>query len=115
MADVPEEAVTAALHSLHDTGCQCGGAYHPPPVSDLARLNIALTAAAPHIAAAQRERLAAVIAPERFRKLADWLDDDDARKASLWRNHLWVWPSERANWQDELRRFADVLDGDGNG
>lgn len=46
---LPPGAVTAALHSLHDTGCKCGGEYHPPPASDLERLNIALTAAAPAI------------------------------------------------------------------
>jgi len=55
---VPAEAVTAALHSLHDTGCGCGGEYHPPPDSDLARLNIALEAAGPAIRADERRRIA---------------------------------------------------------
>ena len=55
---VPQEAIDAALKSLHDTGCPCGGEYHPPPVvSDLARLRIALEAAAPLIEAAERQRI----------------------------------------------------------
>jgi hypothetical protein len=64
------------------------------------------------VAEAERERLVSVIGPERFRKLADWLDDDDVRKARLYRNHLWLWPSARSDWQDDLRRFADLLGGD---
>ncbi len=49
---IPPGAVDAALRSLHDTGCKCGGEYHDPPASDLERLNAALEAAAPHIEAA---------------------------------------------------------------
>ena len=54
---IPPGAVDAALRSLHDTGCKCGGEYHDPPASDLERLNAALEAAAPAIEAEARELL----------------------------------------------------------
>jgi hypothetical protein len=60
--------------------------------------------------------LAAVIPPERFRMLADWFDTDDEAKMSMFPE---TWPpgSRSGETQDDLRKFADLLEGGepGNG
>lgn len=66
--------------------------------------------------AAERLRLAAVITPERFRELAGWFDDDDALKMTLAADPLMVtpptWRERGTELQQDLRRFADLLEGD---
>ena len=61
--------------------------------------------------AAERERLAAVISPDQFRKLADWFDTDDEFKTTMFPE---TWPpgSRAPEVQSDLRRFADLLEGD---
>jgi hypothetical protein len=65
--------------------------------------------------AAERARLAAVISPEQFRKLAAWFDEDDQVKMWLYSDRPDIFPStweERGTAiQDDLRKFADLLDG----
>jgi len=59
-------------------------------------------------AAAERERLAAVIPAARFRQLADWFDTDDEFKVAMFPE---TWSPRRAHdVQDDLRKFADALD-----
>jgi len=64
--------------------------------------------AAPYILAAERERLAAVIPPQRFRDLAAWFDTDDEFKVAMFPE---TWPRRGHDVQDDLRRFADALSG----
>lgn len=54
---------------------------------------------------AERQRLAAVIPPERFRLLADWFDIDDRLKAEKFPGL-----DRGDDVQADLRRFADLLD-----
>jgi len=60
-------------------------------------------------AVAERERLAAVIPPERFRSLADWFDADDEFKVTMFPE---TWPSRSHELQDDLRKFAGLLGGE---
>ena len=66
--------------------------------------------AAPYIAAAERAKLAAVITPDRFRLLADWFDTDDEFKVATFPG---TWPHRDHEVQDDLRKFADLLSGEG--
>lgn len=64
--------------------------------------------------AAERQRLTAVISPAQFRKLADWFDTDDEFKSTMFPE---TWPpgSRKNEVQQDLRRFASVLDGEPHG
>ncbi len=59
-------------------------------------------------AAAERERLAALIPPERLRQLADWFDTDDEFKTTMFPA---MWPHRGSEVQKDLRQWADLLDG----
>jgi len=61
-------------------------------------------------AAGERERLAKVIPAERFRKLADWFDTDDEFKMTMF-PETWPAGSRPSEVQQDLRKFADLLDG----
>ncbi|MGO8957227.1 MAG: hypothetical protein ACLQFR_07650 [Streptosporangiaceae bacterium] len=85
-----------------------------PPREWIERIVKAVT---PAIEADQRDKLAAVISPDQFRKLADWFDTDDKFKEAMF-PETWspeTWSPETWNRQDEvqqdLRRFADLLEG----
>jgi hypothetical protein len=67
-----------------------------------------IEAAAPLVAAAERERLSAAIPPERFRLIADWFDTDDEFKAAMFPE---TWTERGHETQDDLRKFASLLDG----
>lgn len=60
------------------------------------------------VAAAERERLAAVIPPDQFRMLADWFDTDDEFKITMFPE---TWTERGSDTQDDLRKFADLLEG----
>lgn len=62
------------------------------------------------IAAAERERLAAVISPALFRRLADWFDADDEFKEAMF-PQTWSPGSRPDEVQKDLRRFAELLAG----
>jgi hypothetical protein len=66
--------------------------------------------AAPYILAAERAKLAAIISPDRFRLLADWFDTDDEFKVATFPG---TWPHRDHEVQDDLRKFADLLSGEG--
>lgn len=78
-----------------------------------ADLRYMLEAAMPHIAeaaaAAERGRLAAVISPAQFRKLADWFDTDDEFKEAMFPETRSP-GSRKDEVQQDLRRFALLLD-----
>ena len=61
-------------------------------------------------AEAKLAALAAVIPPEQFRSMADWFDTDDEFKESQFPG---TWPpgTRGHEVQDDLRKFADLLDG----
>ena len=61
-------------------------------------------------AAAERERLVAVMGPEQFRKLADWFDTDVEFKEAMF-PETWSPGSRKDEVQQDLRRFADLLEG----
>ncbi|HEY6493284.1 MAG TPA: hypothetical protein VIZ43_08430 [Trebonia sp.] len=63
------------------------------------------------VAAAERERLAAVISPALFRRLADWFDADDEFKEAMF-PQTWSPGSRPDEVQKDLRTFADLLAGD---
>lgn len=65
-------------------------------------------AVAAQATAAERERLAAVMPPDRFRLLADWFDADDEFKAAQFPT---LDRDQTPEVQGDLRRFADLLDG----
>jgi hypothetical protein len=60
-------------------------------------------------AEAKLAALAVAIPPERFRAMADWFDTDDEFKMSMF-PETWPLGSRTAETQDDLRRFADLLD-----
>lgn len=125
MTAVPRAAITAAAIVLHDEHCDdgdtptCGrwksGDRYPTPqgVTHVSfyeeRARLALEAAAPLIAAAERERIAAVITPARLRLIADWFDADDEFKSTMFPR---TWPSRADDVQRDLRAWADILGGD---
>jgi hypothetical protein len=89
-----------ALQQLEDAA----GEMSPPdgdPLEDACQAGIK----------AERERLGAVISPDQFRKLADWFDTDDEFKTTMFPE---TWPpgSRAPEVQSDLRRFADLLEGD---
>jgi hypothetical protein len=63
------------------------------------------------VAAAERERLAAVIQPDQFRMLADWFDTDDEFKITMFPG---TWQKRGTETQDDLRKFAALLEEPGN-
>jgi hypothetical protein len=90
--------------------CNCGGCLSLP----VRHKEYEREAARIEGAADARERLAAVISPDQFRKLADWFDADDQLKMIL---HSQVsglppgWAQRGQEMQDDLRRFAALLEG----
>jgi hypothetical protein len=62
------------------------------------------------VEAAVLERLRAVIPPEQFRAMADWFDTDDEFKMSMF-PETWPAGSRGHETQDDLRKFADLLEG----
>lgn len=62
-------------------------------------------------AEAERERLSAVISPAQFRKLAEWFDVDDEFKEAMF-PQTWSPGSRKDDVQQDLRKFADLLNGD---
>lgn len=63
-------------------------------------------------ALAEVERLRAIIPPERLRQLADWFDADDEFKTTMFPG---TWPHRASEVQDDLRRWADLLEAGGSG
>jgi hypothetical protein len=59
----------------------------------------------------ERQRLAAVISPEQFRKVAEWFDVDDEFKEAMF-PETWSPASRKDDVQQDLRKFADLLDGE---
>lgn len=80
------------------TTCTSCAAVLDSSISELARAERAQGALS---------RLAAVIPPERFRKLADWFDTDDKFKVTWFPE---TWPSRGSETQDDLRKFAALLE-----
>lgn len=106
---LPETAPSSVLSIARSAARQALGEHargHPMFAERVAH-DIA-AAVYPVIAAAERERLAAVIPAADFRKLADWFDTDDLFKETMFPGE---WPpgSRGDAWQRNLRRFADLI------
>ncbi len=104
---VPPGAVTAAEKTLRD--------FLEPWLTATIRgttlesqIHTAACIAARDAAAAERERMAALIPPERLRQLADWFDTDDEFKTTMFPT---TWRDRGDEVQKDLRRWADLLDG----
>ena len=105
VADIPEQAVDDAMEALIDRQFIARETVWVSPSRDQVRAM--LEGAYPAVVAVERERLAAVIPAERFRKLADWFDTDDEFKTTMFPE---VWPRRGTDVQDDLRKFADLLE-----
>lgn len=114
--DIPPAAVTNAAVAIYQVLERAVVAVSGPGDADVRLRQIAseaageaLAASAPLIAAAERERIAAIIEPARLRQLADWFDTDDRFKATMFPE---TWPERGHEVQDDLRAWADLLGGD---
>lgn len=115
---IPGDWIVAALAADAEWVRTSRRVLFTSPARDQVR--VMLEAAAPLIAAAERERaeaaearlaaLAAAIPPERFRKMADWFDTDDEFKMTMFPG---TWPpgSRLPEVQGDLRKFASLLEG----
>ena len=111
---VPPEAITAAAKDVcaHYWAYHCFGGLsvrlchqcHEPDWDDV---RAELAKARAEGAAAERDRIAAVIKPERLRQLADWFDADDEFKTTMFPE---TWPTRGREVQDDLRAWADLLE-----
>lgn len=107
MTDIPPAAIAAAAAAI-------GKLPNPPTRFEGDRWRsvsrIALDAAAPLIADAERARIAQVIDPAKLELLADWFDADDALKGA---DPSWPSPPRTNDEvQRDLRRWAALLRGD---
>jgi len=93
----------------------------PVPVAGLVNVTNApmysdseLRAACMKAAQKERKRLSEVISPAQFRTLAAWFDDDDAYKMMMYSKEPdkfpETWKSRGNEVQQDLRRFADLLE-----
>lgn len=80
-------------------------------LADLARHAEQIGKAAAAARARERQRIAAVISPEQFRKLAEWFDADDEFKEAMF-PETWSPGSRQDDVQRDLRKVADLLEGD---
>lgn len=97
-----EDVVRAAERAVADTYGTLGVDNYAGVIRTVIR------AVTPLIAGTERERIAAAITPRQLRKLADWFDDDDEFKTTMFPE---TWPERAHEVQDDLRAWATLLEG----